>query len=54
MLTVLSRQEHACPALCAAEGICHIETTPQSVEATFTGRHEQFQYTKVYLISGVR
>ena len=41
------RQEHACVALCKAPGICEIDTTPQSIEATFTGRHETFQYTKV-------
>ena len=43
----LSRQEHSCSALCSAPGICQIDTTPQSIEATFTGRHETFQYTKV-------
>lgn len=41
------RQEHSCEALCSANGICQIETAPQSIEATFTGRHETFQYTKV-------
>ncbi|KAI0751603.1 hypothetical protein C8Q80DRAFT_1158351 [Daedaleopsis nitida] len=41
----LCGQEHPCKALCQA-GICQIETAPQSVEATFTGRHETFQYTK--------
>jgi hypothetical protein len=43
----LFRQEHSCSALCSAPGICQIDTTPQSIEATFTGRHETFQYTKV-------
>ncbi|OBZ77080.1 hypothetical protein A0H81_03826 [Grifola frondosa] len=47
----LCGQEHACSALCAAQGICQIETTPQSVEATFTGRHETFQYTKYNQVS---
>jgi hypothetical protein len=42
-----SSQEHPCPALCTAAGICDIETAPHSIEATFTGRHENFQYTKV-------
>ena len=28
-------------------GICHVETTPLTVECTFVGRHERFQYTKV-------
>ncbi|KAI0250894.1 hypothetical protein BJV78DRAFT_1275616 [Lactifluus subvellereus] len=32
--------------LCSASGICQIDTTPLSIEATFTGRHETFQYTK--------
>ncbi|GBE82556.1 hypothetical protein SCP_0409400 [Sparassis crispa] len=42
----LCGQEHSCTALCKAPGICQIDTTPQSIEATFTGRHETFQYTK--------
>ena len=42
-----SRQEHSCSALCSSSGICQIDTTPQSIEATFAGRHETFQYTKV-------
>ena len=41
------RQEHLCASGCSAQGICEIETAPQSIEATFTGRHETFQYTKV-------
>ena len=45
-----SRQEHSCDALCSSPGICQIDTTPQSIEATFTGRHETFQYTKVCLL----
>jgi hypothetical protein len=43
------RQQHRCEKLCAAEGICQIDTAPQSIEATFTGRHETFQYTKVFI-----
>ncbi|KAE9406917.1 hypothetical protein BT96DRAFT_954710 [Gymnopus androsaceus JB14] len=43
----LCGEQHLCAALCAAPGICDIETQPQSIEATFTGRHETFQYTKV-------
>lgn len=42
-----NRQEHACTALCQGPGFCEIDTAPQSIEATFTGRHETFQYTKV-------
>ncbi|KAJ3570940.1 hypothetical protein NP233_g4078 [Leucocoprinus birnbaumii] len=41
----LCGQNHDCRALCGA-GICEIDTTPQSIEATFTGRHETFRYTK--------
>ncbi|KAH9965571.1 hypothetical protein BGW80DRAFT_757653 [Lactifluus volemus] len=37
---------HPCPALCSAQGICEIDTAPHSVAATFTGKHETFQYTK--------
>ena len=47
IFTWASRQEHSCSALCSDAGICQIDTTPQSIEATFTGRHETFQYTKV-------
>ncbi|KIJ13989.1 hypothetical protein PAXINDRAFT_100354 [Paxillus involutus ATCC 200175] len=39
-------QEHLCAAVCSAPGICEIETAPQSIEATFTGKNETFQYTK--------
>ena len=46
-----SRQEHSCDDLCSAPGICQIDTTPQSIEATFIGRHETFQYTKVCLFA---
>ncbi|KAH8830110.1 hypothetical protein DL96DRAFT_1668099 [Flagelloscypha sp. PMI_526] len=42
----LCGQTHSCPSLCAARGICEIDTAPQSIEATFTGRNETFQYTK--------
>ncbi|KAF8216813.1 hypothetical protein K438DRAFT_1658303 [Mycena galopus ATCC 62051] len=42
----LCGQTHNCSASCQAAGICEIETAPQSIEATFTGRHETFQYTK--------
>ena len=49
LFILLSSQEHSCDSLCSASGICQIDTTPQSIEATFTGRHETFQYTKVCL-----
>ncbi|KAF8548835.1 hypothetical protein OG21DRAFT_670471 [Imleria badia] len=42
----LCGQEHLCTAVCAASGTCEIETAPHSIEATFTGRNETFQYTK--------
>ncbi|KAF8550994.1 hypothetical protein OG21DRAFT_1543721 [Imleria badia] len=42
----LCGQEHLCTAICAAPGICEIETAPHSIETTFTGRNETFQYTK--------
>ncbi|KAI6111765.1 hypothetical protein EDD17DRAFT_1480234, partial [Pisolithus thermaeus] len=42
----LCGQEHPCAAMCSAPGICEIATAPHSIEATFTGRHETFQYTK--------
>ncbi|KAF8452913.1 hypothetical protein L210DRAFT_3617960 [Boletus edulis BED1] len=42
----LCGQEHLCSATCAAPGICEIETAPHSIEATFTGRNETFEYTK--------
>jgi hypothetical protein len=40
-------QPHSCNASCNENGICEIETAPHSIEATFTGTHETFQYTKV-------
>ncbi|KIK74646.1 hypothetical protein PAXRUDRAFT_175036, partial [Paxillus rubicundulus Ve08.2h10] len=51
----LCGQEHLCTAVCSSPGICEIETAPQSIEATFTGKNETFQYTKVrgiYLFLG--
>ncbi|KAH7882034.1 hypothetical protein F5I97DRAFT_1988573, partial [Phlebopus sp. FC_14] len=42
----LCGQEHPCSQRCTARGVCEIDTTPQSIEAMFTGRHESFQYTK--------
>jgi hypothetical protein len=42
----LCGEVHSCSALCSASGTCQIDTAPQSVEATFTGRHETYQYTK--------
>ncbi|KAJ7430289.1 hypothetical protein FB451DRAFT_1500209, partial [Mycena latifolia] len=42
----LCGQTHNCAAMCQAKGTCEIETAPQSIQATFTGRHETFQYTK--------
>ncbi|KAI9455502.1 hypothetical protein HD554DRAFT_2207426 [Boletus coccyginus] len=44
----LCGQEHLCTAVCAARGICEIDTAPHSIEATFSGKHETFQYTKVF------
>ena len=41
-------QEHACARPCEMLGICHVDTTPHSIESTFIGRHERFQYTKVW------
>jgi hypothetical protein len=45
-----NRDPHPCPALCSAQGICEIDTAPHSVAATFTGKHETFQYTKVVMV----
>lgn len=42
-----TREAHSCSEPCAAPGICQIDTSPQSIEATFTGKHETFQYTRV-------
>ncbi|KAI5998966.1 hypothetical protein F5J12DRAFT_928807 [Pisolithus orientalis] len=42
----LCGEEHFCTDECSVPGICEIETAPYSIEATFTGRHETFQYTK--------
>jgi hypothetical protein len=40
-------ENHACSSLCNGDGICEIDTAPQSIEATFIGSYETFQYTKV-------
>ncbi|KAF9220065.1 hypothetical protein BS17DRAFT_739840 [Gyrodon lividus] len=50
-VTHLCGQPHSCEAVCDARGICEIETAPHSIEATFTGRHETFQYTKFSQVS---
>ncbi|KAL4067468.1 hypothetical protein V8B97DRAFT_2061708 [Scleroderma yunnanense] len=42
----LCGQEHPCTADCDSSGICEIETAPLSIQATFTGKHETFMYTK--------
>ncbi|KAH8979281.1 hypothetical protein EDB92DRAFT_1980226 [Lactarius akahatsu] len=42
----LCGEAHSCSERCAVPGICQIDTSPQSIEATFTGRHETFQYTR--------
>ncbi|KAI0692274.1 hypothetical protein BC835DRAFT_1277959 [Cytidiella melzeri] len=42
----LCGEEHKCPVLCQSDGICRIDPAPESINATFTGRHETFQYTK--------
>jgi hypothetical protein len=44
---ILRRESHQCSALCSAPGKCQIDSAPMSIDATFTGRHETFQYTKV-------
>ncbi|KAF9231472.1 hypothetical protein BU15DRAFT_68308 [Melanogaster broomeanus] len=50
-LTFAGHQPHACESVCSARGICEIETAPHSIEATFTGKHETFQYTKFSQVS---
>ncbi|KAL5513533.1 hypothetical protein ACEPAH_3932 [Sanghuangporus vaninii] len=42
----LCGQEHKCKEECASDGVCEIDTVPQSIEATFNGAHDRFQYTK--------
>jgi len=42
----LCGQKHSCIKVCEMPGVCDIATSPQSIESTFTGRHEVFQYTK--------
>ncbi len=41
------RQQHPCPAVCQSEGVCIVETVPQSVETLHVEKPEAFQYTKV-------
>ncbi|KAI0250892.1 hypothetical protein BJV78DRAFT_1361975 [Lactifluus subvellereus] len=47
----LCSEAHSCYAQCSAPGICQIDTTPFSIEDTFTGRHGTFQYTKYSQVS---
>ncbi|KAF8549816.1 hypothetical protein OG21DRAFT_1447416 [Imleria badia] len=42
----LCGKQHNCSQRCTARGVCEIETAPESIEETFKGRHECFQYTK--------
>ncbi|CAE6509851.1 unnamed protein product [Rhizoctonia solani] len=42
----LCGQEHACTKLCNMPGICQIETQPAAIVERFTGKYEQFQYTR--------
>lgn len=42
----LCGQGHPCSALCSADRICQIDTTPLPIEATFTGRQEMVHHTK--------
>lgn len=44
-----SRQEHMCKEKCQSIGVCEIDTVPHSIQETFNGVHDQFQYTKVSL-----
>jgi hypothetical protein len=43
------RKPHTCSQRCTAHGVCEIDTAPESIEETFKGMHECFQYTKVRL-----
>ncbi|KAJ6612229.1 hypothetical protein B0H10DRAFT_2165565 [Mycena sp. CBHHK59/15] len=43
----LCGQQHNCNSSCSADGICQIDIVPQSIEATFVGRHDTFPYTKL-------
>ena len=40
-------QEHKCQSDCESIGVCEIDTVPHSIEETFNGAHDQFQYTRV-------
>ncbi|KAG8960525.1 hypothetical protein FRC03_006451 [Tulasnella sp. 419] len=42
----LCGQTHPCTEECESPGTCEINTEPHSVESTFIGIHETFQYTK--------
>ncbi|KAF8341372.1 uncharacterized protein EI90DRAFT_1728411 [Cantharellus anzutake] len=43
----LCGQEHDCKEYCGSRGICKIDSAPRSIETTFVGRNETFQYTKL-------
>ncbi|PAV19468.1 hypothetical protein PNOK_0440200 [Pyrrhoderma noxium] len=42
----LCSQEHKCRSECESIGVCEIDTVPHSIEETFNGAHDQFQYTR--------
>ncbi|KAF8124364.1 hypothetical protein EV363DRAFT_1227517 [Boletus edulis] len=42
----LCGQPHSCSQRCTAPGVCEIDMAPESIEETFRGMHECFQYTK--------
>lgn len=42
----LCGESHSCTQRCTAPGVCEIDMAPESIEETFRGRHECFQYTK--------
>jgi hypothetical protein len=44
------RNSHTCTRQCTAPGVCEIDMAPDSIEETFRGRHECFQYTKVQVL----
>ncbi|KAF8341339.1 uncharacterized protein EI90DRAFT_2905822 [Cantharellus anzutake] len=44
----LCGQEHDCRELCGSRGICEIASAPLSIETTFVGRNETFQYIRCY------
>ncbi|KIM24943.1 hypothetical protein M408DRAFT_224544 [Serendipita vermifera MAFF 305830] len=47
----LCGQKHNCTQKCELPGVCEINTTPQSIESTFTGKYTSFQVRRPRIVA---